>query len=182
MNFVLIYGPPGVGKLTVGKELASLTGYKLFDNHASIDVVRRVFDFSDAPFWPLVLRFRFDVFETAAEHGVDVITTGAYVHPEDAELAEQMFAHVEKHAGRVILVHLTCRLDVLEERVQSAGRDNKMNSLETARADMARKDYFTPIPNRQSLRIDNSDLAPGAVAVQIASHYRLDAASLRSEA
>lgn len=64
-------------------------------------------------------------------------------------------------------------MDVLEARIRSGCRADKMNSLETARADMAQQDYFTPIPNRQSLRIDNSELSPDAVAVQIAAHYAL---------
>src|SRR3954468_24752562 len=97
MRFVLIDAPPGVGKLTVGKELARLTGFKLVDNHATIDVVRRVFDFTDPPFWPIVRRFRFDLFEAAAEHGVDLITTGAYIHPSDVPVVEEMFGLVEKH-------------------------------------------------------------------------------------
>ena len=50
MNLVFIYGPPGVGKLTVAKELAGLTGYKLFHNHLSIDWVLPVFDFGSDPF------------------------------------------------------------------------------------------------------------------------------------
>jgi shikimate kinase len=173
VKFVLLYGPPGVGKLTVGKELASLTGFRLFDSHASIDVIRRVFDFGEGPFWQLVRRLRDDMFEAAAEHGVDLVTTGAYVYPEDTPLVEGMLGLIERHKGEVILVHLTCRLDVLDERVQSESRSNKMRSLESSRAGLVRHDYYTPIPSRQSLCIDNSDLSPEAVARQIITHYSL---------
>jgi shikimate kinase len=33
MKFVLIFGPQAVGKMTVGQELAKITGLKLFHNH-----------------------------------------------------------------------------------------------------------------------------------------------------
>ncbi len=36
MRLVFIYGPPGVGKLTVARELAALTGFKLFHNHLTV--------------------------------------------------------------------------------------------------------------------------------------------------
>ena len=35
-NFIMICGPQAVGKMTVGQELAKLTGYKLFYNHILI--------------------------------------------------------------------------------------------------------------------------------------------------
>ena len=84
-----------------------------------------------------------------------------------------MFSLVERHGGEVLLVHLTCRPEILEGRIPSAGRANKMHSLEVARDEMAGKDYFTPIPERHSLQIDNSELAPDIVAREIAAHFAL---------
>ena len=39
MNLVILFGPPAVGKMTVGQELAKTTGLKLFHNHVTIDLV-----------------------------------------------------------------------------------------------------------------------------------------------
>ena len=39
MKLILIFGPQAVGKMTVGQELATLTGLKLFHNHMTIDLV-----------------------------------------------------------------------------------------------------------------------------------------------
>ena len=52
MKLVFLYGPPGVGKLTVGKELSAMTGYPLFHNHLVFDLVAALFE----PFTPSFIR------------------------------------------------------------------------------------------------------------------------------
>ena len=44
MKLVFLYGPPAVGKFTVAKELAALTGFKLFHNHLTVDVATSIFE------------------------------------------------------------------------------------------------------------------------------------------
>ena len=66
MNFVVIFGPPAVGKMTVGQELARLTGYKLFHNHVTIDLVSEYFEFGTPPFSRLVREFRARIIQEAA--------------------------------------------------------------------------------------------------------------------
>ena len=66
MKFVVIFGPPAVGKMTVGHELAKLTGLKLFHNHMTIELVLNFFDFNDPRFGKLVSEFRKRVFEEVA--------------------------------------------------------------------------------------------------------------------
>ena len=39
MHFVFVFGPPAVGKMTVGRELAARTGYKLLHNHMTVEPV-----------------------------------------------------------------------------------------------------------------------------------------------
>lgn len=67
MKFVIIFGPPAVGKMTVGHELAKLTGLKLFHNHLTIELVLNFFDFGQPQFHTLVSEFRRRVFEEVAE-------------------------------------------------------------------------------------------------------------------
>jgi len=66
MKFVVIFGPPAVGKMTVGFELAKLTGFKLFHNHMTIDLVLNFFDFGEPQFTRLVGEFRQRIFEEVA--------------------------------------------------------------------------------------------------------------------
>jgi tRNA uridine 5-carbamoylmethylation protein Kti12 len=66
-NFIIIIGPPAVGKMTVGQELAKRTEFKLFHNHLIIDALLPVFDFDTPAFQILVREFRTRVFEEAIE-------------------------------------------------------------------------------------------------------------------
>ena len=45
-KLVLLTGPQAVGKMTVGQELAKITGLKLFHNHMTIDLALKFFDYS----------------------------------------------------------------------------------------------------------------------------------------
>jgi len=66
MKFVIIFGPPAVGKMTVGYELAKLTGFKLFHNHMTIELVLNFFNFGQPQFHRLVGEFRRRLFEEIA--------------------------------------------------------------------------------------------------------------------
>jgi hypothetical protein len=67
MHFLLIFGPPAVGKMSVGRSIARATGIPLFHNHMSIEPVLNIFPFGSPPFARLVDGFRKRVFEEAAE-------------------------------------------------------------------------------------------------------------------
>ena len=102
MKLIYIYGPPGVGKLTVATEVARRTGYKLFHNHLSIAVIEPVFEFGTETFWRLVHRIREDVIESAAQDGVDIVYTSVYGHPRDIPLVMRRFdPHSEARRPRL---------------------------------------------------------------------------------
>lgn len=67
MKLVIVFGPPAVGKMTVGFELSKLTGLKLFHNHLTIEMVLNFFDYSTPPFNLLVGEFRRRIFEEVAK-------------------------------------------------------------------------------------------------------------------
>jgi AAA domain len=177
MNLVFIYGPPGVGKLSVAREVARLTGYKLFDNHVSIRCADSVFDFGTEPFWRIVGTIRDLVFEEAAANGVSLITTFVYSHPQDLPGFERRLGSFEARGGRTLLVHLSCAREELERRLTRPGRAEagKLASVETFRELLTRHDLFSPVPGRESLEIDNTALAPEEVAGLIVRHYHLPA-------
>jgi len=79
MKLIFIYGPPATGKLTVARELSKLTGYKIFHNHLTADLVSSFFPFGTKAYSDLVARIRLDLIETAAKNKVrGVIFTFVY--------------------------------------------------------------------------------------------------------
>ena len=79
LRLVYLYGPPGVGKLTVARELVALTGFKLFHNHLTVNLVKSVFPFNSEPYIRLMRQFRRDMVAEAASSGIDLVLTGVYV-------------------------------------------------------------------------------------------------------
>ena len=65
MYFVMLFGPPAVGKMTVGRELSRLTGYRLLHNHMTVEPVLDIFPFGSPPFTRLVSEFRRRILEEA---------------------------------------------------------------------------------------------------------------------
>ena len=65
MHLVFVFGPPAVGKMTVGREICARTGYKLLHNHMTVEPVLDVFPFGSPPFGRLVNEFRRRILEEA---------------------------------------------------------------------------------------------------------------------
>jgi hypothetical protein len=178
MNLVFIYGPPGVGKLSVARELARATGYKLFDNHVSIACAESVFEFGTKPYGRVITTIRALVIEEAARSGISLVFTFVYACPDDTPFVERVCELVESHGGRVLLVRLTCSREELERRLPRPERAHrgKMASLDMLREVTSRYDIFSPVPVRESFEVDNTGLAPGEVARLIIDHYHLPSA------
>ena len=175
MKLIILYGPPAVGKLTVASELARLTGYKLFHNHLSVDLVASIFDFGVGPFWSLTRRIRTMLLKQAAIDNKDLIFTFVYAHKRDDKIIHHYISAVENNGGEVCLVQLTADKKVIRSRVIEDSRKKylKVSEIDTLNEMFDKYEMFKPITGRSSLTIDNTNLAPEAVAKQIRDHYHL---------
>ncbi len=170
--FVLLYGPPAAGKLTVANELAKLTDFKVFHNHLSIDLAETFFERGTPSFGRVVFEVRKLVLEEAVQSGVDLIVTYAYAHGVDDSEIAWMLGTVEAGGGRVQLVQLTCTPDALRQRVADPSRKafTKIRKVKTLDELMTAYDLFTPYPDRLSLQLDTTDASPFETAAVIAAH------------
>src|SRR5687768_1623582 len=175
MRLVLLYGPPAVGKLTVARELAALTGFKLFHNHLTVDLVAAVFPWGSPPFWPLVQRFRREMFEEAASEGVDLIFTYYYVHPDDEPGLRELIEPVLNSRGSVHFVQLTCAREALLTRVTDESRRayRKLADPVALGRLLDAGGSLEPVPFADSLHIDTTRVPPAEAAQLIATHYDL---------
>jgi shikimate kinase len=176
MQAVFLYGPPGVGKLSVGRALAAVTGYKLFHNHLTIDLVSAIFERGTERWSHLVYHLWRDVLTAAMSERVDLIITDVFAHtPTMVAYWMSMLDLVRSEGATVVLVQLTCSRDVLLQRVQSAERAQygKLTDAAILATMLERYDYFAMLPCEPHLRCDTTLVPPEAVAAQIASHYAL---------
>ena len=176
MDLIYIYGPPASGKLTVAKELAKITGYKIFHNHHTVDMLLDVFEFGTDTFFRLSHKFRLELIEAAAKEKVPgLIFTFVYAYPEDNAFVRKVVRRVEKHKGKVKFVRLSCDDDELHRRVVHPGRKKhrKLKHVNHLKATMKRWDLMTKIPFVRTYEVDNTRLYPKTTARKIKEHYRL---------
>ena len=189
-TLVFIVGPPAVGKMTVGVELAKRTGLRLFHNHHTIELVLRFFPFGTPPFGRLVNEFRRRIFEEVAGSDLPgLIFTYVWAfdqpgdHAEVAHLAD-IFA---SRGGRVLYVELQAtqqeRLRRNETEFRLAEKPSKRD-VAASRARLLEHDAAYRLNSAGEfqgradyLRIDNTDLPPETVAERIIDHFALPAAA-----
>jgi hypothetical protein len=175
MRLVFLHGPPAVGKLTVARELAARTGFKLLHNHLTIDLVAAVFPFGSEPYKRLINRFRRDLIAESAREGVDLIFTFVYSAHEDDDLVRELIEPVQASGGTVLFVRLTCATPELLLRVQSDSRRafGKLTDPDDLSAVLRRYNFGEAVPFGENLEIDTTNLLPAEAVVRIIDHYSL---------
>jgi hypothetical protein len=177
MQLVFIHGAPAVGKLTVARELAARTGFRLFHNHLTVDLVGSVFAFGSEPFVQLREEIWLATFREAARHDVSLIFT---FNPESTvreRFIQDAIDVVTREGGEIVFVELTCAENELEGRIENPSRSDfdKLRSVEQYRS--LREAGAFQFPRIVSdLSLDTTSSPPADVAERIRKHL----ANLRS--
>jgi chloramphenicol 3-O-phosphotransferase len=159
MKLVFIHGAPAVGKLSVARELAGITGYRLFHNHLTVDLLTAVFPFASEPFVRLREELWLAVFREAAQHDVSLIFTFNPERTVRERFIDDTAKVVEAAGGQVHFVELTCSQSELERRIETPARKEfgKLCSIEQYRAlSDAGAFHFRRLPDGVSLDTTNT--------------------------
>jgi hypothetical protein len=177
MDLIFLYGPAAVGKLTIGRELSQMTGFRLFHNHLVVDALTAVFDFGSEPFVRLREEIWISVFREAARQGTSLIFTFSPERTVSESFVRDAAGAVEKEGGRMRFVALTCPLAELEKRVEneSRGTFGKLRSLELFRELASTGAFQYPGHLQPELTIDTSEIEPAEAAFRICRFFDLPA-------
>ncbi len=163
---VFLFGPPAVGKLTIGRFVAERLGFRLLHNHATVDAVLPVFDFGTEPFKAVLRRIRLDLIGTAAAAGVDLVVTFVVTSGEEAAVDEL----VAPYAGHVTYVRLVASDEELRRRVVLADRASRGKIIDAGLLDeiLQRDDFDAAIVGREALTLDTEAMSPEEAAERVA--------------
>lgn len=175
MKLVFIYGSPAVGKLTVANEIARKTDFKVFHNHLSIDAIKPIFEFGSPSFGKLIDLIRVETVKEAARVGLNLIYTFCYAKGSDDVHVEKITRAVEEHGGEVCFVLLKADRAELNKRVVEESRRTMGKAKTVEMMDFFHETYdlLSPVPDRESLIIDNTHLSAENAAERIIEHFNL---------
>jgi chloramphenicol 3-O-phosphotransferase len=171
MKLVFLHGAPAVGKLTVARELARLTGFRLFHNHLTVDLVSSLFPFGSEPFVLLREQIWLTAFAEAARNNVSLIFTFNPERTVRERFIQDALDVVGLAGGEVVFVELTCTEEELERRIEDASRKEfgKLASIEQYRSlKDAGAFHFPKLPNGISLDTTNQ---PAAETAELISEF-----------
>ena len=187
MKLIIICGPHAVGKMTVGQELAALTGFKLMHNHTTIEFVNQFFDVfgsnegkklnslikqellttisnSDLPGFIYTCMVAFDV-ESSVKSMENVVemfkARGADIYV--VELFADFEVRLERNKTENRLLNKPSKRDI----IKSENIFRQIESEHTLNSDDGELNY------ENYLRIDNTNLLPDEAAKYICEKFAL---------
>ncbi|MCK9556332.1 MAG: AAA family ATPase [Candidatus Paceibacterota bacterium] len=185
-HLIFIYGFVAVGKLTVAKELAKLTKYKILHNHMIVDLFGDLFgherpgtvEKAEIKEW-----FYFELTKKLIGTGDNFIFTHTYSDSyvsktgmTDLDFVKKIKEIVTELGGIFCPVYLFCSEQEMLKRLKNKSRKShkKLRSLKIMKELMKRENFKTPAPLRNNFLMDTTENSPKKVAKMIKEHFKLD--------
>jgi hypothetical protein len=186
MNFIMIFGPQAVGKMTVGQELEKRLGYRLLHNHMTIDLLVPFFGFSEE-MWRLSAHFREEIFRSVAKTDLPGFTftfLWDFSNQEDWEVVERMCSIFREQQIPIYFVELQANVErrlkrnVTENRLAhkptkrdiARSEENLLRSMKTGRLQSREGEIY----EENYIRIQTDELTAPETADKIVRYFGLE--------
>lgn len=192
-KLVVIFGPPAVGKMTVGYELSKISGLKLLHNHMTIDLVLQFFDWGSEQF-KLSSEFRRRIFEEVAASDLEgLIFTFVWdvADPKEKNYIDGMCEIFKERGADLYFVELYAtqseRLLRNESEFRLQQKSSKRNIKESRhRLIQSDKDHTLNTDgefyyNERYLKIDNTELSAREVAHIVSREFEFNIDSNKND-
>jgi hypothetical protein len=170
-QLVLLFGRPGVGKLTVGRRLAERTDFRLFHNHLAVDLALSLFEFGSPEF----IELREEVWLGSLARATSSNLPGAIFtfSPEDTvrdSFIPALLERIHSSGGRVHLVELACAPEELHRRLIRPNRAEyaKLRDVATYERLAAAGRFDRPVMPKPDHLVDTTRLSADEAAESIA--------------
>ncbi|MEK7586217.1 MAG: AAA family ATPase [Patescibacteria group bacterium] len=186
MKLIVIFGPPAVGKMTVGQELEKITNLKLFHNHMSMEVVLNFFNYKTPAFEKLVDHIREEIFKEVASSdlgGLIFTYTWFFEDPKDKIYLDNLIKIFKDKSVDIYYVELEADLDVrlkrnkTENRLKHKPSKNDIDNSEKYVLETNTNHRMNSMPGevneKNYLRINNTDINPVNAALLIKKEFNL---------
>ena len=187
-TLVIIIGPHAVGKMTVGQELARITDLRLFHNHMSIELTRKLFLREEKEWSVLNETIRKTVFELFAKGdfpGLIFTYMCAFDLQSEFDYLQNVIDLFRSNGASCYVVELCADF---EERLVRNKSENRLLHKESKRdlswseAEMRKTSEKyrlnsydgETLPFENYLKIDNTHLPPDEVAKRICEHFGIE--------
>jgi hypothetical protein len=171
MIFVVIFGPPAVGKLTVARALQARTGWRLFHNHLAVDLTLSLYDFGTPGFVALREAIWWAGFRQAAADALPgLIFTFNPENTVPQRFIDELFAEMTTRGAPPFLVSLTASEEAIERRLSAPSRreHRKLADLELYRDLRSRGVFASPVLPAPHLALDTETMSAEKAAAAIA--------------
>ncbi len=183
MKLLFMIGNAAVGKMTVGQELAKITGLRLFHNHMTIEPVIQIFGQYNGAAINRLRQVVFEEFAKTDNYGMIFTYMWAFDQQSDWDYVEYVknifmpydteFYYVELVASREVRLKRNATDNRLLNKASKRNvpvsnqrliDDDKKYRLESMDGE---------IPFENYMKIDNTNLAPDVVAQMIKNQFDL---------
>lgn len=186
MKFIILFGPPAVGKMSVGYELEKITGLKLFHNHMTIELVVPFFDFGTPTFGRLVGLFRREIFKEVAKsslEGMIFTFVWAFNLKSEKKYIDNVVKIFEDQGAKIYYVELEADLkerlkrNKTTERLKNKPTKRDLKLSEKLLLEHEEKHRFNTYENefhrKSYIKINNTKLTAKEVAEMVKNEFNL---------